>query len=866
MEAMERDAIEQKRQDEKTIDSLKLTVEGLNKTIEEHTVEHQRYDKKIELKEEGFDYMAKDFKVKVDQNHDLNAQTRANYEKIIETMDQQLQEAERVCRQKIKPWEELSERHELQIRNLKDKLAEASEEQKELRQREAELTEELEKTKKTAAGAIEDAQIENYKLSRKMEKIIQEHEESAPVKNVVILEMKLNEVINQTQLLLKKRDVELQEKTEIINNLQKAVRAAKLKEKEFEDLWNDRVQQKEEGYGNVVAQLKFAEGQIEQERGRTTKALQVVRKREKSIDRLKAEHAEELQHRVAEREAAMKLLVEENDRWAETVDKLEAEREATERKWEAILQDRIKRQADREADLHIEMLHRDEVVAEMEESIKVNRAHFDKQRLSWEEKERELQVMIRARDRSITGLKNEIEFIHESWELKYNRLMELFEKLQQKFEAGIGHQGIMETVRRAAALKEENEELNTQIKQLKEGLKKQKKQIRDLQVDVDMVTKETADILADKDKAMSELVGENVNLSSKLQASIDEREAMIREMKSEMVQQGESFQARMEQLEQLAEAMRFTDRQLLIDKIDVWKRAYERVAISRDDQEEEFKETIDIKDKQLGKIAEEYKEILLEIDRVKAQAEEDLEALEKEWKEHEKSWKADKGKLLQEIQALKAQMEKDSKKQAVTQGLISQVKAADSNELDNLKAKVERQRVKKKALKAGVQELINENTDWRKKCDELEEMLTASKQDLDKLTKWRDDRYEAMMKEHEALKKVLESEMSTAQDTCKEVEEQVRLFPSPFEIELQELKDRYAQTQAGMLQMSLENTRLQEKLKDQQEAAQKEVDDLEANLKLAHYLLSEVGSVGDLKKIAASRPNTGAAESIGKAT
>ena len=44
-------------------------------------------------------------------------------------------------------------------------------------------------------------------------------------------------------------------------------------------------------------------------------------------------------------------------------------------------------------------------------------------------------------------------------------------------------------------------------------------------------------------------------------------------------------EARITQLEQLVEAMRFTDREELVDTIDVWKRAYERICIARDEME-----------------------------------------------------------------------------------------------------------------------------------------------------------------------------------------------------------------------------------------------------------------------------------------
>merc|ERR1719188_2523473 len=122
----------------------------------------------------------------------------------------------------------------------------------------------------------------------------------------------------------------------MVQNLQRKVREQALQEGEYEKVWDERVQAKEEGYGAVVAQLKFAEGQIEEERGRTMNAIKMVRKRERSIERLKAEHKEELKTRTAEHEA----LLQASRDWEVTVDDLEAEREASERRWEALMEAR----------------------------------------------------------------------------------------------------------------------------------------------------------------------------------------------------------------------------------------------------------------------------------------------------------------------------------------------------------------------------------------------------------------------------------------------------------------------------------------------------------------------------------------------
>merc|ERR1740121_289953 len=106
-----------------------------------------------------------------------------------------------------------------------------------------------------------------------------------------------------------------------------------------------------------------------------------------------------------------------------------------------------------------------------------------------------------------------------------------------------------------------------------------------------------------------------------------------------------------------------------------------------------------------------------------------------------------------------------------------------------------------------------------------------------------------MMKEHEAVKAILTSELKMAQDTCKSIEESVRKFPSPFEKELIELKDQYAQSQAGMQKMSMENMELRERLKDTQEEAERQIKQLEENLRLASGILQQVVSLGALKQM-----------------
>merc|ERR1740138_69359 len=81
------------------------------------------------------------------------------------------------------------------------------------------------------------------------------------------------------------------------------------------------------------------------------------------------------------------------------------------------------------------------------------------------------------------------------------------------------------------------------------------------------------------------------------------------------------------------------------------------------------------------------------------------------------------------------------------------------------------------------------------------------------------------------------------------IEEQVRQFPNPFEQELTELKAQYAQAQAGMQKLSMENLELREKILDTKDEAEKQINSMEENLKLASGILQQVVSLGALKSM-----------------
>merc|ERR1712218_661368 len=91
----------------------------------------------------------------------------------------------------------------------------------------------------------------------------------------------------------------------------------------------------------------------------------------------------------------------------------------------------------------------------------------------------------------------------------------------------------------------------------------------------------------------------------------------------------------------MGEAMRFTDRQELVDRIKTWQNNYERVCIERDDLEEHYQALLDVKEQQCRKMAEENSDILDQGQREKAKFAIELDELERQWKLKEIQWKSE---------------------------------------------------------------------------------------------------------------------------------------------------------------------------------------------------------------------------------
>jgi len=168
------------------------------------------------------------------------------------------------------------------------------------------------------------------------------------------------------------------------------------------------------------------------------------------------------------------------------------------------------------------------------------------------------------------------------------------------------------------------------------------------------------------------------------------------------------------------------------------------------------------------------------------------------------------------------------------------------------KAKISELEEQMKMVEAGKQSIIDENASLRVETvgvdSQLEDVHAIYRPQLAA----KDKEIKMMEQRHDELKQILKLEMVRAQETCQEVEEQVKRFPDPFLEEIAEMQDKYAQMQAGMQKIQMENLFLQESNEKTKKEMEKEIKQLEKALGLAKTLLHEVSTLEALKHLSTS--------------
>merc|ERR1719253_574779 len=216
-------------------------------------------------------------------------------------------EAER----RLKPFKEEIAAKELKIERLEQRIEEIRDGEADARAKEAAIQKDLREELSVAKEAVDMYLKEMTKSKRELEEAKERYEgDNGPMKKVKMMERRLHEVTEQCEAMIKHKDWEIGEKNVIVGRLQKKLVEDSKRFQEFADMWDKRVQEKEKGYNKAVAELSFAEGQIVEERKRTEIEKQKVKARIRDIERLKAEHREELRIREKYRRE-LEVVIEE---------------------------------------------------------------------------------------------------------------------------------------------------------------------------------------------------------------------------------------------------------------------------------------------------------------------------------------------------------------------------------------------------------------------------------------------------------------------------------------------------------------------------------------------------------------------------
>lgn len=387
-------------------------------------------------------------------------------------------------------------------------------------------------------------------------------------------------------------------------------------------------------------------------------------------------------------------------------------------------------------------------------------------------------------------------------------------------------------------MKEEIIRLKSEIGDLKEQIKKSKRRVRDLELEIDFTLKETADILAEKDRGIAKMVEDYVKLKAQYNDMNERNEMVMKEKDMEMVALAESFEGRVLELEQLVESMRFTDRDQLVERIEGWKKAYERVCLDRDAIDNDLNGRLTIKESQLMGMAEEANNALDEHIQAKIQWQNELEGHEKAWNGKKAIMDEERRKLEEQIRNLDTQLMKKQKE--LEKALMISDAPSDNVEIQRLEKELKEKEHQIAQIEQGYALLVEEHRDMTEVQETANEGTEAIHDDYKEQLEAKDKEMAQIMREHKVLQKTMEEEVYVAQQACRAIEERIKKFPNPFEIEVREMKDKFAQMQAGMVNLSLENVNLRDKVDTLRRTKEEHVNHLEKQLKDAMRILKDV--------------------------
>ena len=185
------------------------------------------------------------------------------------------------------------------------------------------------------------------------------------------------------------------------------------------------------------------------------------------------------------------------------------------------------------------------------------------------------------------------------------------------------------------------------------------------------------------------------------------------------------------------------------------------------------KELLDTKDQQVKKMGMEYAEVKEQVKEETEKGEVALEECEQRWLKLQAHWGIEREKLQREIDRVQKELHQVIRERDREKG-IADDRAAPDPELDILRAEVKKKEEQLLIVEAGIQNIVDENQRLMNELELAKIREETVSDNWEPQIRWRDERYAAMVKEHESVKEILTMEMLKAHEALKTIEDQVR--------------------------------------------------------------------------------------------
>eukprot|EP00397_Hematodinium_sp_SG-2012_P002856 GEMP01002864.1.p1 GENE.GEMP01002864.1~~GEMP01002864.1.p1 ORF type:complete len:1083 (+),score=369.18 GEMP01002864.1:265-3513(+) len=835
----------------KQIDELKIQVGDLkmeydvlrNQAQKEELNLESRLEEAVEVKEAGYQNLVDDFMRMQKKNHEEISTMREQFERMIKDLEIDLKKSfDDAKKQGLYLEQQLAIKQDA-VEDLKVTLKYLQEKTDNEHNR---LVRELASTTKERDVLNDSRKQLQEILKQKEEEGVQEDDMvekqvRAEQLKIMRLENAIDSLMTQSKELLAARDVELNSQLAMNAKLQKQLVLEGHEMDERERKWEERLREKDLSFEEIRGDIRFVEQQMERERQICDGLRGEIKGKQQQFVALDKAY----RIRLAARMHVEDELKEENKSLEEQLAAAIQKQDEIRQHYESLLEDARKElqkmKEEREAD-----------IAELQDTIAKKKAEWEetmKQLISareeMEEVERTSESKIKELSRSLSALQSEMNFAAELAEEKYQRLVQIYEKLQAKYDAEVSQEGLRELKENALAMEREISELNTMIMHLNATVKGLHDEIVEKDFEISETQRETADLLFVKETAYRDMCAQIPPLEKAIEdAKKQAAEDMVAKM-AETLLLRKSFALKLKKKDEVIESMRFNDRGDLLAQISQWEKKYREEKGLAVTKELEYRKLMDKQREGTQVIMDENTALREEVGRHKKALVDRVAVVAKETTmlqgKHDMEVK-DKVKRIDELMGeivclesrFKEELDAASKEPAYVQEFRETIVTLD---------------IEIASTRRAHEIMIAENTRLTARVSEVEADAERMKEKSERQADAAEDRANMMNLKFEEIKKLMSAELLTAEAACRDMEYQLRNMPNIMQDEIAELRGNLTEITVLWDASKEENAQLSAELKEERIAAQITKQELEEKLALASSVLTEVASLQSIKSL-----------------